>query len=82
MKESESESYSVVSDFLQPYGLYSPWNSPAQNTEAFPFSRGTSPPRNQLDLLHCMQIFYQLSYQGSHLHDIQHILKTQLFFTL
>ena len=31
MKESESESHSVVSDSLGPYGLYSPWNSPGQN---------------------------------------------------
>ena len=30
--ESESESYSFVSDSLQPHGLYSPWNSPGQNT--------------------------------------------------
>ena len=29
---SESESHSVVSDSLQPHGLYSPWNSPGQNT--------------------------------------------------
>ena len=29
---SESESCSVVSDSLQPHGLYSPWNSPGQNT--------------------------------------------------
>ena len=27
-----SESHSVVSDSLQPQGLYSPWNSPGQNT--------------------------------------------------
>ena len=26
-----SESHSVVSDTLRPYGLYSPWNSPGQN---------------------------------------------------
>ena len=26
------ESHSVVSDSLQPHGLYSPWNFPAQNT--------------------------------------------------
>ena len=26
--QSESESRSVVSDSLQPHGLYSPWNSP------------------------------------------------------
>ena len=28
----ESESGSVVSNSLQPHGLYSPWNSPGQNT--------------------------------------------------
>ena len=46
--ESESESRSVVSDSLWPHGLYSPWNSPGQNTGmiAFPFSRGSSQPRN------------------------------------
>ena len=27
-----SESRSVASDFLWPRGLYSPWNSPGQNT--------------------------------------------------
>ena len=26
------ESSSVVSDSLRPHGLYSPWNSPGQNT--------------------------------------------------
>ena len=30
--ESESESRSIVSNSLQPHGLYSPWNSPGQNT--------------------------------------------------
>ena len=30
--KSESESRSVVSDSLQPHGLYSPWNSPGQDT--------------------------------------------------
>ena len=28
----ESESHSVVSDSLRHHGLYSPWNSPSQNT--------------------------------------------------
>ena len=28
----ESESLLVMSDSLQPFGLYSPWNSPGQNT--------------------------------------------------
>ena len=45
----ESESRSVVSDSLLPYGLYSPWNSQARILEwvAFPFSRGSSQPRDQ-----------------------------------
>ena len=30
--ESESESHSVVYDSLRPHGLYSPYNSPGQNT--------------------------------------------------
>ena len=48
VKEIESESRSVVSDSLWPRGLYRPWNSPGQNTgvAAFPFSRGSFPPRN------------------------------------
>ena len=33
VKELESERCSVVSNSLWPYGLYSPWNSPGQNTE-------------------------------------------------
>ena len=32
LKESESESCSVLSDSLRPHELYSPWNSPGQNT--------------------------------------------------
>ena len=31
-KENESESHSVMSYSLRPNGLYSPWNSPGQNT--------------------------------------------------
>ena len=44
-----SESHSFVSDSLQPHGLYSPRNSPARILEwvAFPFSRGSSQPRDQ-----------------------------------
>ena len=30
--KSESESRPVMSNSLQPHGLYSPWNSPGQNT--------------------------------------------------
>ena len=29
----KNESHSIMSDSLQPHGLYSPWNSPGQNTE-------------------------------------------------
>ena len=44
-----NQSRSVVSDSLQPHGLYSPWNSLGQNTSegAFPFSRGSSQPRDR-----------------------------------
>ena len=47
--ESVSESHSVVSNSLRPHGLYSPWNSPGQNTGvgSLSFSRGSSQPRNQ-----------------------------------
>ena len=104
----ESESWSVMSNSLQPHRLYSSWNSPGQNTGVgslsllqgifptqglnpgflhcrqilyqlshkgspripewvtYPFSRGSSWPRN---LLHCRQILYQLSYQESPLKD-------------
>ena len=46
---SESESCSVVSDSLRPHGLYSPWNSPGQNTEvgSLSFSRDSSQPRDR-----------------------------------
>ena len=64
----KSESHSVMPDSLQPNGLYSPWNSPGQNTGVgslsllqviFP-TQGLNPglPRSR-------QILYQLSYQGS-----------------
>ena len=68
VSESESEVRSVLSDSLQPHGLYSLWNSPDQNTglgshsllqEIFP-TQGLNP-----GLLHCRQILYCLNYQGS-----------------
>ena len=54
VEESESESRSVMSNSLQPHGLYSPWNSPGQNTRvvAFPFSRGSSRHRDQTQVSH------------------------------
>ena len=65
--ESQSESRSVVSDSFQPYGLYSPWNSPGQNTRVGScfLVQGIFPTeRSNPGLLHCMRILYQLSHQG------------------
>ena len=73
MSESESVSCSIMSDSLQPYVLQSvrplcPWNSPGKNTGVgshfllqgiFP-TQGSNP-----GLLHCREILYCLSYQGS-----------------
>ena len=65
---SESESHSVMSNSLQPHGLYSLWNSPGQNTEMgnhsllqgiFPI-QGSNP-----SLPHCKKILYWLSHQVS-----------------
>ena len=63
-----SESRSVVSDSLQPHGLYSPWNSPGQNTGVGSLSllQGIFP--NQVlnpGFLNCRQILDQLSHKGS-----------------
>ena len=64
----ESETCSVVSDSLWPHKLYSPWNSPDQDTGVgslsllqgiFP-TQGSSP-----GLPHCRWILYQLSHKGS-----------------
>ena len=67
LKLEWSESHSVMSDPLRPHGLYSPWNSPGQNTGVgsrsllqgiFP-TQGSNP-----GLLHCRWILYQLSHKG------------------
>ena len=63
-----SESSSVVSDCLWPHGLYSPWNSPGQNTGVGSHSllQGIFPTQgSNPGLLHCRWILYQLSHQGS-----------------
>ena len=65
--ESESESQSVVSDSLPPHGLYSPRNSPDQNTEGGSLSlfQEIFPTQgSNLGLLHFRQILYQLSHKG------------------
>ena len=57
-----------MSDSLWPHGLYSPWNSPGQNTKVGSLSllqriftiQGSNP-----GLLHCRQILCHLSHQAS-----------------
>ena len=61
-----SESHSVASDSLQPHRLYSPWDSPGQNTgvgSLFLLQGIFQTQELNGCLLHC--ILYQLSYQGS-----------------
>ena len=63
-----SESCSVLSDSLQPYGLYSPWNSPSQNTGVGSLSllQGIFPTQgSNPGLPHGKRILYQLSHKGS-----------------
>ena len=71
---SESVSHSVVSNSLRPYGLYiTPGSSVHGILQArvlqwvdIPFSRGSFRPRScTWVLLHCRQILYHLSHQGS-----------------
>ena len=75
--ESESASCSVMSDSLRPHGLYSPWNSPGQNMEwvAFPFSRGSFWPRNQMRVS-CIagRFFSNWAIRGAHIHTYNRIL--------
>ena len=63
----ESESHSVLSDSLQPHGLYSPWNFSGQNTGVGSLSllQGIFATRLNPGLPHCRQILYQLSHKGS-----------------
>ena len=68
LEESESESLSVMSHSLRPHGLYSPWNSPGQNTgmgslsllQGIFLTQGSNP-----GLPHCRRSLYQLSHKGS-----------------
>ena len=68
MMRKKRKSHSVVSDSLQPHGLYRPWNSPGRNIgmsslsllqEFFP-TQGSNP-----GLPHCRWLLYQLSHKGS-----------------
>ena len=65
---SESDSHSAVSDSLGCHGLYSPWNSPGQNTGVGSLSllQGIVPTQgSNPGLPHCRQILYQLGHKGS-----------------
>ena len=69
----ECVSHSVVSDSVtpwtvQPTRLLCPWNSPDKNTGVSSYSllQGIFPSQeSNPDLLHCRQILYHLSHQGS-----------------
>ena len=63
-----SESRLVVSNSLRPHGLYSPWNSPSQNTGVGGHSllQGIFPTQGwNTGLPHCRWVLYQVSHQGS-----------------
>ena len=70
---NESESCSVVSNYLQPHGLQParllcPWNSPGQNIGVGSLSlpQGILPTQGSSPSLpRCRQILYQLNSQGS-----------------
>ena len=55
-----SESRSAVSDSLWPHGVYSPWNSPGQNTGvgSHCFSRVSSHPRDWTQVSHIAGAFF------------------------
>ena len=55
-----SESISVVSDSLWPHGLYSPWDSPGQNTGvgSHSLSQGIFPTRDQTQVSHIAGGFF------------------------
>ena len=66
--KSENESHLVVSDSLRPRRLYSPWNSPGQNTGVGSLSliQGIFLTQGvNRGLPHCRQILYQLSHKVS-----------------
>ena len=66
--KSESESRSVMSNSLQSHELYSPWNSPGQNTGVGSLSllQGIFPTQGvNPGLLLCRWILYQLSHKES-----------------
>ena len=66
--ERESESRLVVSDSFRPRVLYSPWNSPGQNSQVGSLSllQGIFPTQGlNRGLPHCRWVLYQLSHKRS-----------------
>ena len=77
-KKGSHSVMSVMSDYLWPHGLYSPWNSPGQNTGvgSLCLLQGIFPTQGLNPVIpHCRQILYQLSHKGSPLS----LSRTQLF---
>ena len=61
-------SLSCVQLFCDPHGLYSPWNSPGQNTGVGSLSllQGSFPTQgSNPGLPHCRRTLYQLNHKGS-----------------
>ena len=54
-----------MSDSLWPHALYSPWNSPRQNTQVARSPGDLPNPGSNSGLLHYRRILYLLSHQGS-----------------
>ena len=76
-RKSESESCSVLSNSLQPHGLYSPWNSPGENTGVGSLSllQGIFPTQGSHPcLLHCGWILYQLNHKRDQRLNCQHLM--------
>ena len=65
--ESESEGHSVVSHpcYTMDYTVRGILQARILEWVAFPFSRGSSQPRDQTQVSYCRRILYQLSYRGS-----------------
>ena len=76
--KNESDSCSVVSDSLRPYGLWPtrllcPWNFPGKNTgvDCHSLLQGIFLTQGlNLGLLHCRQIPYHLSHQESESYSV------------
>ena len=81
--ESESESYSVVSDSLRPHWLCSPWNSTVQDTGVGSLSllQGIFPTQgSNPGLPPCRRILYQLSHKGIIWQYITYLFEFLIYF--